>query len=260
MQIVLHADDFGASADTVRATIECFEQGALTSASIMPAMPATADAIAFARAHPELDMGVHLTFVGEGDERPLSAPEEIPGLLGEAGRWLPTRTLRLRALAHRLPVEQIEHEIAAQLSAVAEQGVQLSHVDSHRHLHKLPSFRQALVRALPAFGIRHVRAVQDVFLRRPLRSPTYWLGRGWQRKLASSFTTTDHMYMPTSAGDRGWEHALAATLGRLSGATLEVGVHPGYDDDWRDDERVSTLGFAAIAREEGHALVSWREI
>lgn len=258
MRIVLHADDFGASADTVRATVECFEQGALTSASIMPAMPATAEAIGFAKANPELDVGVHLTFVGEGDERPLSDRSEIPGLVDEDGRFLPTRTIRLRALARRLPMEQIEREIVAQIAAVRDEGVEISHVDSHRHVHKLPSFREALARTLPTFGIRRVRAVQDVYLRKPRRSPTYWLGGRWQRELSRAFTTTAHMYMPTSAGDTGWEHPLAE-IARALGGTLEVGVHPGYGD-WRDGERASVLAFAKLAREDGHELVSWRDL
>ena len=42
MRLVLNADDFGYSDDTVEATIECFACGALTSATIMPAMPAAA--------------------------------------------------------------------------------------------------------------------------------------------------------------------------------------------------------------------------
>jgi predicted glycoside hydrolase/deacetylase ChbG (UPF0249 family) len=258
MRIVLHADDFGASADTVRATIECFEQGALTSASIMPAMPATGEAVDYARAHPNLDVGVHLTFVGEGDERPLSPPEEIPGLVDESGRFLATRTIRLRALAHRLPVEQIAREMTTQISAVRDQGVEISHVDSHRHVHKLPSFREALARVLPAFGIERVRAVQDIYLRKPRKSPTYWLGGRWQKALAREFRTTKHMYMPTSAGDVAWELPLAEIARGLEG-TLEVGVHPGYGD-WRDGERTSVLAFAELARRDGHELVSWKEL
>ena len=49
VRIVVNADDFGASAETVAATIQCFEHGALTSATIMPTMPAADEALAFAR-------------------------------------------------------------------------------------------------------------------------------------------------------------------------------------------------------------------
>lgn len=257
--MILHADDFGTSADTVRATIECFEQGALTSASIMAGMPATDEATAYARAHPELDFGVHLTFVGETGERPLSPPQEIPDLASPEGRFHPTRQLRLRALAGRLPEDQIERELVRQVEAVREAGVDVTHVDSHRHLHKLPSFRKALEGALPRLGIRRVRAVQDVYLKRPLTSPTYWLGSRWQRRLARAFATTDHFYMPTSAGDAGWEGRLAEIARRLRGKTLEVGVHPGFDD-WRDGERTSVLQFASLARDGGHELVAWKDL
>ncbi len=259
MRLILHADDFGSSSDTVRATIECFEQGALTSASIMPGMPATAQAAEFARAHPELDFGVHLTFVGGEDERPLSAPNEIPALTKPSGDFRPTRQLRIGALLHRLPVDQIEQELVRQVEAVRAAGVEITHVDSHRHLHKLPSFRQALERALPRLGIRRVRRVQDVYLSRPLGSPTYWLGPRWARRLARAFSTTDHFYMPTSRGDTSWEHRLAEIVRHLGGQTLEVGVHPGCES-WRDQERVSLVRFASLARDGGHDLIAWKDI
>jgi len=259
MRVILHADDFGASDDTVRATIECLEGGALTSASIMPGMPATAEAIAFARARPELDFGVHLTFVGGEGERPLSRPSDISALAARGGGFRSTRELRLRSLFDLLPVAQIERELTRQIEAIAGEGVEITHVDSHRHMHKLPSFRKALERVLPRFGIRRVRAVQDVYLRRPLASPTYWLGPRWQRRLARSFVTTDHLYMPTSTADVGWERPLVAALRRLRGTTLEVGVHPGFDG-WRDDERRSVKAFAAMAADAGLALVAWKDL
>jgi len=255
MRLILHADDFGSSSDTVRATVECFEQEILTSASIMPRMPATDQAIEFARAHPELDFGVHLTFVGDDEERPLLPPGEIPALATPSGRFRRTRDLRVRALLRRLPVDQIERELARQLDAVRTEGIEITHVDSHRHMHKLPSFAEALRRVLPRFGIRRVRAVQDVYLGRPLTSPTYWLGSRWQRSLAGSFVTTDHFYMPTSTSDEGWEQPLLAIARRLDGATLEVGVHPG-----RPEERSALVRFAALARDEGHDFIAWKDV
>ncbi|MGH3037180.1 MAG: carbohydrate deacetylase [Gaiellaceae bacterium] len=259
MRIVVNADDFGASAETVAATIECFEQGALTSATIMPTMPAADEALAYARAAPDKSFGVHLTFTGNGDERCAADPGDVPALVDDAGRFPPATRVRLHALLRRVPVDQLEREIAAQLSAVREGGVEISHVDSHRHLHKLAPFQAALRNVLPRFGVERVRTVQDVYLSRPLLAATYWVGSVWRRPLRRSFRTTDHFYMPASTGDLGWADSLLGRVGELRGATLEVGVHPGFDG-WRDDERRSAVRLGDRARELGHELVPWREV
>lgn len=259
MRIIVNADDFGASAETVAATIESFARGTLTSATIMPTMPAAHEALAYASGRADASFGVHLTFVGDGDERCAADPSEVASLVDEAGRFPPARPVRLRALARRLPVGEIEREISAQLSLVRESGVEISHVDSHRHLHKLAPFRAALEKVLPRFGIARVRTVQDLYLSRPLLGATYWVGSLWRRPLRRAFRTTDHFYMPASTGDLGWADELLRRIADLPGSTLEVGVHPG-PDGWRDDERKSAARLAAGARELGHELVSWREI
>jgi len=259
MRVVLNADDFGLSTDTVAATIECFAQGQLTSATIQPGMEATPAALEFARTHPQFSFGVHLTFVGDGDERPLSGAADVPALVDGGGAFRSTREIRLRALLRRLPAAQIEREIAAQLESVRSSGVAISHVDSHRHLHKFAPFQAALRAVLPRFGIRRVRTVQDVYMRRPLLSPTYWVGPLWRRRLHRDFVTTDHFYMPTSAGDHNWD-ALAPVVGRLSGDSIEVGVHPGNRDEWRRLEREALAPFVAAVRGAGHSLVPWTDI
>jgi hypothetical protein len=261
MRLILNADDFGACEDTVRATIACFAEGALTSATIMVGKPATAAALEFARSHPEYDFGVHLRLVADGDaDRPVCDPAAVPGLVDDDGHLLRTRTLRLRALSHRLPVADVEREITSQIELVREAGVEVSHVDSHRHVHKLAPVREALERVLPRFGIRRVRTVQDVYLRKPLTSPTFWIGRRWRRRLTVAFDTTEHLYLPSSAHDVGWDEPLLERCGRLSGPSLEVAVHPGSLEGWRDEERGTILRFAPAARAAGHELISWRAL
>jgi predicted glycoside hydrolase/deacetylase ChbG (UPF0249 family) len=257
LKIILNADDFGSDDDTVAATIECFESGLLTSATIMVGAPGADAAIAFARDHPEYSFGVHLQFVGDGVERPVSDPGEVPGLVDADGCLRPTNVMRGEALLRRVPVSQIAREAAAQIELVKGAGVPVSHVDSHRHLHKFAPFRAALARVLPPFGIRRVRNVQDVYLRRPAKSPTYWAGPIWRRALMRSFVTTEHFYMPTSAHDRDW-HRLASRL--PGGRSLEVGLHPGHEEPWRDEERASLEPFVREARAGGHELVSWNEL
>ena len=258
MKVILNADDFGSSEDTLTAIIECFDQNLLTSASLMVGMPKTDDALRFARSHPEFSYGVHLLFVGDGTERPISDPALVRDLVDDEGRFLRTNLIRKRALQRRIPVEQIEREVIAQVDLVRSEGVTVSHVDSHRHVHKFPPFREALRRSLPRVGITRVRNVQDTYLRRAVEHPTYWAGPIWRRALMRSFETTDHFYMPTTAHDKAWER-LAFKLPK-TGATLEVGLHPGYEEDWRDQERGSLAPFVEEVRRQGHQLVSWNAI
>ena len=254
MRIITSADDFGYCEDTVRATIECLEAGTLTGASIMANMPGTALAVAYARANPERSFGVHLTFAAGHSEAPVLPPQEIPGLVAPGGTFLPPNRVRLLALSNRLPVEQIAAEAAAQIGCLLDQGVRVSHVDSHFHMHKLPPFQKALRDVLPRFGITRVRNVQNVYTIRPLKSPTYWLGALWRRSLVRSFTTTPHFFMDADGQDDRWPEQV---LERVRDGVLEVGVHPGYAEDWRNQERLRLGRFTEAAARAGHTLIPW---
>jgi predicted glycoside hydrolase/deacetylase ChbG (UPF0249 family) len=257
LRLIVTADDFGLSDETVEATIECFEAGALTSASIMPGMPATEAALAYARERPALDVGVHLTFTADSGLAPFAGSEQVPCLVGADGRFLSARSLRARALARRLEPAQIAREIEAQVDVVTTAGVEVSHVDSHRHVHKFAPFRTALASVLPKLGIRRVRAVQDVYVTRPLRSPTYWSRRRWRSRIRDEFETTDHFFM-AAVGDPPWAPALLGRLDSLGGS-LEIGVHPGSEEPWRARDRAAVLELAQ-ALGDGVERVDWRTL
>lgn len=255
-RMIINADDFGLDAETVRATISCFEEGALTSASIMPNMPATREAVDFALAHPELSFGVHLTFVGTGMERPVSEPGDIPALVDRSGCFLPSPLVRAKAMLGLVPVAQIEREVTAQLSRLREMGLQMSHVDSHCHLHKFGPFLRALEQVLPRFGLVRVRTGQDLYLTRRYQSPTYWYGGVWARRIRQRFRTTDHFFMASDVEEaRRIEHLVPM----IGSGTVEVGGHPGASG-WRRAEALALRKLAARAAEEGHELIGWSQL
>jgi predicted glycoside hydrolase/deacetylase ChbG (UPF0249 family) len=256
MRVIVNADDFGFDDETVDATIDCFARGLLTSATIMPNMPATSRAIAYARAHPEHSFGVHLTYGGDGIEAPVLPPERVPSLVEPSGKLLQSNRTRMLAVLRRIPEDEIERETEAQLQVLLDGGVPLSHVDSHGHIHKFRPFRAALARVLPRFGIRKVRSAQDVFLHRPLKSFAYWLGPHWRRSLQRRFQTTTHFFMPRGSPGETWAAALCA---RLPEASLEVGVHPG-PRGWQRDQLREVEIFTPTARRLGATLIGWREL
>lgn len=256
MRIITTADDFGYCDDTVTETIACLEAGSLTSATLMANMPATTRAAAYAAANPHHSFGAHLTFVADTVEAPVAPVEAVPALVGEDGRFLPSNRVRVMGLRNAIPVDQIAVEIEAQLGRLRDLGVQLTHVDSHGHLHKFRPFREALAIALPRFGITKVRNAQNIYLKAPWRSPTYWLGPTWRKALMRDFTTTPNFFMDTSSDD--WPERLLAHL--PDDGDLEVGVHPGTMEDWRVGDRDKIGRFADAARREGHAIIGWREL
>jgi predicted glycoside hydrolase/deacetylase ChbG (UPF0249 family) len=257
MRIILNADDFGFDDLTVDATLRCFQAGGLSSATIMPNMPSTARAIAFARTNPAFSFGIHLTFVCDSVEAPVSDPASVPALVDERGRFWPSPKVRRMALRNLLPVDQLEREMAAQIGLLRDHGVRVSHVDSHGHLHKFGPFIRAMRAVLPRFGITRVRNVQDTYLRRPFKSPTFWLGRAWRRRIQASFDTTQHFFMPTNLEDA---RRMPALVPLLRGESIEVGGHPGTDRDWQIAEATSLPLFAKEARAAGHSIVTWHEL
>src|SRR5215212_4739219 len=202
MPIIITADDFGYSAETVDATISCFEQRALTSASIMVNMPASERAISFAKQHPKFSFGVHLTFVSNGYEHPVCGAQQLPHLVSSNGQFMNSNVVRILALLRCLSVEEIACEMSAQLGKLRDFGVPISYVDSHGHLHKFAPFLCAMRSVLHRFGIRRVRGVQNVYLKPPCKSPTYWVSPIWRKQNQRGFLSTDYFYVPARGGDR----------------------------------------------------------
>ncbi len=263
MRVILHADDFGYDKDTTQATIELLECGALTSATIMPTMPAAEEAIAYAAAHKQFSFGVHLTYV-DGLKPALKKDDST--LLDANGLFYPSNDVRKKAIKLALKKEDIVEESLAQIGIVVKGGVELSHLDSHGHLHKFPSFLLALSEIKKHCGVEKVRRVQNVFINKPGLSPTAILNKCFDWSIAHSCRTTDYFYMSANNLDTGWADAIIDQMDCLpQNATIEVGVHPGHADTdeerWRIAEYNDMIDFAEKIRKQGkHQIITWKDI
>lgn len=128
--LILNADDVGSTHASNVAAMECLGSGSLTSASILAPAPWFPEIAAYAREHPEADLGVHLTLNCEYSAyrwRPLTDRAVAPGLYDEEGYlW---RTVE-EAVEH-VSVEEAERELRAQIEAALAAGVDVTHLDTH---------------------------------------------------------------------------------------------------------------------------------
>src|SRR5437667_12660617 len=128
--LIVHADDLGVAHSVNSASIKALESGLVISASIMIPCPWLPEIAAYARAHPEADLGLHLTLTSEWSSYrwgPVLGKERVPSLLDCSGYLYP---LEREAAAH-MDIQEAEAEIRAQIARGKALGIQPTHLDSH---------------------------------------------------------------------------------------------------------------------------------
>jgi hopanoid biosynthesis associated protein HpnK len=162
-RLVVAGDDFGAAPEVNAAIVRAHRDGILTSASLMVTGDAAAEAVALAREHPRLAVGLHLVLV---QGRPAAAPARIPRLVRRDGNfrnWPVATGLRYAMLAavERGGRDELRAEIEAQLAAFAATGLRLAHVDGHVNMHLHPMVLPILLELAPRYGVRAVRLSRE---------------------------------------------------------------------------------------------------
>jgi predicted glycoside hydrolase/deacetylase ChbG (UPF0249 family) len=128
--LILHADDLGAAHSVDLASFDALGKGAVSSASIMMPTPWVTEVGAWARAHPDADLGIHLTLTSEWDTYrwgSVESRDKVSSLLDSAGT-LPSED---GPVATKAKPEEVEREIRAQIDRALALGIHPTHVDSH---------------------------------------------------------------------------------------------------------------------------------
>ena len=154
-RLIVHADDFGLSEAVNRAVIAAHENGIVTAASLMAGGDAFEHAVALAKDHPTLDVGVHLTLT---EQHPTAPAADVPSLVGPDGKFAPHAfQFAKRYLRGDIALTHVRAELDAQIRRVVDHGLVPSHLDGHQHVHVLPGIARIVAELAGAYGIRAVR-------------------------------------------------------------------------------------------------------
>jgi predicted glycoside hydrolase/deacetylase ChbG (UPF0249 family) len=248
-QLIVNADDFGLTAGINRAVEELHRAGALTSATLMANGPAFDDAVAIARTNPTLAVGCHIVLT---DGIPVSHPADIPTLLGPDGKTFRASLtdFLLAVLRGRVSEKDIARESHAQITKLQRAGIDVTHVDTHKHTHILPRIARPLLCIAEraqigairnpfeerwSLSLGHSEPLRrlEVRLLHPLRKRFYALPQ-----IKSGAVATTDGTVGISATGRLDHDALASILQNMPEGTWELVTHPGYND--RDLDTVTT--------------------
>src|SRR5205809_5097318 len=86
--IIVHADDLGETHAVNAAAIKALQGGTINSASIMVPCPWFPEIADYAKSHPEIDFGLHLTLTSERIYYrwgPVASKDKVPSLVDKNG-------------------------------------------------------------------------------------------------------------------------------------------------------------------------------
>jgi predicted glycoside hydrolase/deacetylase ChbG (UPF0249 family) len=264
--LVVHADDLGMSHSVDAASIKGLESGLISSASLMVPCPWFSEIAAYARRHPDADLGLHLTLTSEWQLYrwgPVLPADRVKSLIAPDGYLYPTEEI---AAAHIDPREA-EAEVRAQVERAMAYGIRPTHLDSHMGtLYQNRTLFEALIRVARDYKL-------------PVKISREWFATN--DYLASLISPEDVVIdrtidaLPTTPPDQ-WAQFYTDAIRHLEPGVTQVTVHVAYDDEemramtdhpnwgaaWRqrDLDFFTSPEFRRLLDENHVRLVTYREL
>ncbi|MGI8402337.1 MAG: polysaccharide deacetylase family protein [Gemmatimonadaceae bacterium] len=128
--LILHADDLGVAHSEDVASFDALDRGAVSSASIMVPTPWVGEVAAYARAHPNADLGLHLTLTSEWQTYrwgSVESKDKVASLLDSVGTFPNDEAI----VAKTAKPAEVDRELRAQVERALALGIRPTHLDSH---------------------------------------------------------------------------------------------------------------------------------
>ena len=231
-RLIVNADDYALAEGVSRGILRAHAEGVVTSTSILAVGSAFRETVGRLRDFPNLGTGAHLAAVGV--DPPLLGAREIPSLVDRGGRLARSwKGFLPRAALGRIDPEDLYREFRAQIRALLDAGLTLTHLDTHQHLHLWPMVRNVVFRLAAEFGIPAIRLPRS-HGRRATGLLVNRLARGLSDGIAAAGLRAPDDFAGFDEAGRMTGEVLVAAVGRLAaggGEVCELGTHPGEKDD-----------------------------
>lgn len=151
--LIVNADDFGYFRCVSQGIAHVHSQGVLTATALLANFSSFEEDLGLLHGLPDLDLGVHLNLTtGE----PLSPV--LRRKLTKAGGLFPSKGGLVKAIVTgKITASDVEAEWTMQIERCLDAGLQLRFLNSHEHMHMLPTIFPVVQRLAQQFDINHIR-------------------------------------------------------------------------------------------------------
>ncbi len=236
MRVIVNADDCGISAQANYHIKEAIEAGKLTSTTIMANMGDFEGALQlYNNYYNSISFGIHLNLT-EGE--PLLKSKKLLdfGYYTEKEGKILFDSERAESFRYKIIPKEIKTELYMELSAQIEKlqnnGVILSHIDSHHHIHTCFSLFDVIAQISNDYNINKIRRIRNYVP----RSLSFYGRQTW----AIMSHLKNRQYIMTDYFAIFKEFFLNNRILQLKpNSSLELMVHPGhYEESYQKEEHL----------------------
>ena len=250
-KFIINADDYGLTESCTKAIADAFKKGLITSTTACANGQYLAEGLRLAKENGFADkIGVHINLT-EG--KPLTQKIATEPFFCENGIFHGKISRLKKPNAKQLSA--LKEEVTAQIERLISLGYEISHADSHHHIHTCVYFISTIKEILFAFGINKIRIHRNIgkipFYKKILKK---WFNKKLKKH---GFTVCPYF---GSVEDYVAKKDLSAVC--------EVMVHPDYDVNGLLIDRVEQTENGnkgaqletALAFTAGQEKISYREL
>ena len=247
--LIIHADDLAVAHSEDAASFDALDKHVATSASIMVPCPWLTEVGAYAKAHPDVDLGLHLTLTAEWKTDrwgPVESKDKVPSLLDPDGYFWP----EVAPAVQHIKAEDAEREIRAQVEHAIVMGIHPTHLDSH----------MGVLFARPDLMAVYVKVAHDYKL--PFLG---MLTRDVSPNVKSLFSENDILLDSVvianpSVQPANWKNFYLDAIKNLKPGLTEIIVHLAHDDAESQAVMVDHPDYGAAWRQRDYDAITSPEL
>lgn len=243
--LIIHADDLAVAHSEDTASFDALDRHAVSSASIMMPCPWLTEVADYAKAHPDADLGLHLTVTSEWKTYrwgPVASKDQVPSLLDGNGYLWPDN----EPATKNIKAEDAEREIRAQIEKAMSLGIHPTHVDSHMgEFFERPDLFAVYLKVAHEYKLPFLAALTP-------NAP-----RALTSQLSPNDLVLDNVLMAyPEVPVAGWKNFYLDAIKNLKPGLTEMIVHLGHDDAELQAITVDHPDYGAAWRQRDYNVIT----
>jgi chitin disaccharide deacetylase len=227
-KLILNADDYGWDKDATKGILNLIAGGKIQNVSVLANHCTATELQHIQQYRHSVSIGLHVCL---NAGTPV-LKKSFSSIQRESGAFFSSKELFVKALTGKVVYKDIYDEIHAQYRLLKDAGIEVSHADSHQHLHQYPFISSMITQTLHEIGVKKVRNCMPYSIYDARRIIVAGFCAGTKKNLRK-FSTPDVLITDFTNKHFNFSTQVPELLNRLNASpyqTIEWMCHPALAD------------------------------